>query len=64
MSSWGVEQEVGGAIPSGMRKLVQQLAVGTFGQPVERQGWAQEVAAEVLELGPGVEATATLEAEA
>jgi hypothetical protein len=29
----GVEQEVRGAIPSGMGKLVQQLAVGSFGQP-------------------------------
>jgi hypothetical protein len=34
----GIEQEVGGAIPSGMGKLVQQLAGGRFRQPVERQG--------------------------
>ncbi len=50
----GIEQEVGGAIPSGMGKLVQQLAGGRFRQPVERQGWAQEVAAQVLQLVAGV----------
>jgi hypothetical protein len=37
-----------------MGKLVQQLAVGSFGQPLERQGWAEEVAAEVLQLVAGV----------
>jgi hypothetical protein len=45
---------VGGAIRSGMRKHVQQLALGTFGQPLECQGWAQEVAAQVLQLVAGV----------
>jgi hypothetical protein len=49
-----IKQQVRGAIQAGMGKLVQQLAGGRFRQPVERQGWAQEVAAQVLQLVAGV----------
>jgi len=45
---------VGRPIAAGMGKLVQKLAVRAFRQPLPRQGWAQQVAAEVFERLSGV----------
>jgi hypothetical protein len=49
----GVQEEMGGAIPTRVGKLVEKLPVGALGQPVEGQRGPQEVAAEMFELLPG-----------
>lgn len=49
-----IEQQVRGTVPSGVGQLVEELTAGAFRQPLHRQGRAEEVPAQVLELLSGV----------
>ena len=50
----GLEAERGGAIATRMGQLVEELAGGGFGEAVQGQGGPQEIAAQMLELLPGL----------